>query len=135
LNEESGIRVLSGLFDCSKGRGVLTNKYVPAYPFRLKRTFPPLWRWYASGRHAARRKWPWRASSWLGGHADWCSVLTTAQGLDAQSDLQIWLDSPSLVSKGLPMSVPGYGAFLSNHGNAEVISSPVALVPTTRQQW
>jgi hypothetical protein len=51
----------------------------------------------------------------ISGHADWCSVLTTAQRLDAQSVLQIWLDSSSLVSKGLPMSVPGYGAFLSNH--------------------
>jgi hypothetical protein len=28
-------------FDCRTGRGVLHNKYVPAYPFRLNRSFPP----------------------------------------------------------------------------------------------
>src|SRR5467141_1061301 len=51
-------------------------------------------------------------------HADWCSVLTTAQRLDAQPVMQIWLDSSSLVTKGLPMSVPEYGALLSDHVRA-----------------
>ena len=30
------------MFDCRTGRGVLNNKHVPAYPFRLNRSFPPL---------------------------------------------------------------------------------------------
>ncbi len=33
--------------------------------------------------------------------------------------MQIWLDSSSLVTKGLPMSVPEYGALLSDHGQSE----------------
>jgi hypothetical protein len=32
--------------------------------------------------------------------------------------MQIWLDSFSLVTKGLPMSVPEYGALLSDHVRA-----------------
>jgi hypothetical protein len=41
MNDESRIAVPRGLVDLFERWGVLNNKYVPAYPFRLNRTFPP----------------------------------------------------------------------------------------------